>query len=104
MRVLGVFSDERYPLAPEIPTFVEQGLKSVNIDAPTGLTAPKGTPTEVIATLEKALADIVNTPAFAEAMAPKGLAPAYKSKAGAISALEALRDGAKSIIDALKAD
>jgi tripartite-type tricarboxylate transporter receptor subunit TctC len=103
MQVLGVFSDDRYPLAPEIPTFVEQGLKSVNIDAPIGLTAPKGTDPTIIAALESAMADIVNAPEFAEAMAPKGLTPSYKSASDAVAGLEAMRDGAMPILEALKA-
>ena len=102
LRVIGVFSDDRYSLAPDVPTFVEQGLESVNIDAPIGLTAPKGTDPEILAALEAAMSEIVNDPSFAETMAEKGLTPAYKSAADAIAGLEAMRDGAKPIIDALK--
>jgi tripartite-type tricarboxylate transporter receptor subunit TctC len=103
LRMLGVFSSERYGLAPDVPTFDEQGVDTGNIGSPVTAFAPLGTPAEVIATIDAALAEIARAPAFAEAMAPKGLVPVYATGTDADTALLAIKDGAQPIIDALKA-
>lgn len=103
LRVLGVFSQDRYPLAKDVPTFDEQGIQSGNISSPVTLFAPKGTPKDVIATLDAAVKDVTSDPAFAKTMAPKGLAPAYASGADADATLRDIKKGATPIIDALKA-
>ena len=60
LKALAIGSKTRFPLAPNIPTFIEQGFK-VEGGASRGLIAPKGTPQEYIdalaAATEKALKD-----------------------------------------------
>ena len=60
LKALAIGSKTRFPLAPNIPTFIEQGFK-VREDRRAGLIAPKGTPQEFIDLLaqatEKALKD-----------------------------------------------
>ena len=102
MRLLGIFSGVPYPLAPEIPTFDSQGIETGNIASPVSVLAPSGTPADVVATLDATIADVVNDPAFADAMAPKGLAPAYATGVEADEALLAIKIGAQPIIEALK--
>jgi tripartite-type tricarboxylate transporter receptor subunit TctC len=60
IRALAIGSKSRFPLAPGIPTFTEQGFAVVG-GSSRGLVAPKGTPQECIDTIaratEKALKD-----------------------------------------------
>ena len=60
LKALAIGSKTRFPLAPNIPTFIEQGYK-VEGGSSRGLIAPKGTPQEYIdllaAATEKALKD-----------------------------------------------
>lgn len=60
LKALAIGSKTRFPLAPNIPTFIEQGFK-VEGGSSRGLIAPKGTPQEYIDLLaqatEKALKD-----------------------------------------------
>ncbi|MDM0107661.1 tripartite tricarboxylate transporter substrate binding protein [Variovorax sp. J22R24] len=55
VRVLAVASKKRNPAAPDVPTIAEAGLGNFEAPAWVGLAAPKGTPQEVIDTLNKAL-------------------------------------------------
>lgn len=103
LRVLGVFSQDRYPLAKDVPTFDEQGIQSGNITSPVTLFAPKGTPKDVIETLDAAIKEITSDAAFAKTMATKGLAPAYATGTDADATLREIKKGATPIIDALKA-
>lgn len=48
LRALGVASRERSPLAPEIPTFAEQGFPGVVVEEHIALQGPAGLPPEII--------------------------------------------------------
>ena len=56
LRAYGVTSEQRSPSAPDIPSFTEQGLPQVVATSWFGLSAPKGTSSDVIAALGEALA------------------------------------------------
>ncbi|MBP0466186.1 tripartite tricarboxylate transporter substrate binding protein [Roseomonas sp. PWR1] len=47
-RALGVASPQRSPLAPEIPTFAEQGFPGVIVEEHIALQAPAGLPAEIV--------------------------------------------------------
>jgi tripartite-type tricarboxylate transporter receptor subunit TctC len=47
-RALGVASPQRSPLAPEIPTFVEQGFPGVIVEEHIALQGPAGLPAEIV--------------------------------------------------------
>jgi tripartite-type tricarboxylate transporter receptor subunit TctC len=55
VRVLAVASKNRNAAAPNVPTMAEAGLGTFEAPAWIGLSAPKGTPKEVVDTLHKAL-------------------------------------------------
>ncbi|MBO5493545.1 MAG: tripartite tricarboxylate transporter substrate binding protein [Pyramidobacter sp.] len=74
-RVLAVLSDERNPDCPEIPTAKELGY-DVAAFTFRGISAPKGTPKEVVATLEKAIKQACESESFKEFMGKLG-APVY---------------------------
>jgi tripartite-type tricarboxylate transporter receptor subunit TctC len=63
MRVLAVFADSRHPSFPEAPTFTELGMPSMPPGF-NGLFAPKGTPREVRALLERACEAAVASESF----------------------------------------
>ncbi|MBO1112415.1 tripartite tricarboxylate transporter substrate binding protein [Bordetella petrii] len=70
MRDLGVMSQERSPIAPDLATFKEQG-HDITMSSLRGIGAPKGLPPEVKAKLVQAVQKAVQDPAFrakAEAM------------------------------------
>jgi len=63
MRILGVSAAERHYLAPEIPTFKEQGFDVV-VGAWRCLAGPKGMPTDRLAFLEANLLAVLKDPEF----------------------------------------
>lgn len=48
LRILGVFSEERLPELPDVPTLKENGLYDKWYGSARGIVAPKGTPPEII--------------------------------------------------------
>jgi len=67
LRILAQASEKRSPLAPDVPTFKEQG---VNLDfaSERGVVGPRGLPQEVVARLSKALDAIAHDPEFQKQM------------------------------------
>lgn len=67
LRILGQASDKRSPLAPDVPTFKEQGV-NLSFASERGVVAPKGIPAEVEQKLARALEAIANNPDFQQKM------------------------------------
>jgi tripartite-type tricarboxylate transporter receptor subunit TctC len=63
MRNLGSMSAARSSLAPDLPTFKEQGY-NIELASLRGLAAPKGLPADIREALVKAVAQAVNDPDF----------------------------------------
>ena len=63
VKAYGVTTLKRLPGLSSIPTLDEQGLKGFEVKAWHGLYAPKGTPPEVLAKINKALRVALNNPA-----------------------------------------
>lgn len=74
-RALFVTSKERTPLAPNIPTTNEVGLKDFNIGSWYGIWAPKGTPDPVVDRLAAAMAEVSKDPAFIAKTTGLGIVP-----------------------------
>lgn len=55
LRVLANSAPKRSPLMPDVPTVDEAGVKGYEVASWNGLFAPKGTPKEVIETMNKAM-------------------------------------------------
>jgi tripartite-type tricarboxylate transporter receptor subunit TctC len=66
LKALAIGGPRRSPLAPEVPTFAEQGYPEVNSHAWFGLFVPAGTPREPIARIHRDVVRIVSEPAFRE--------------------------------------
>jgi len=61
LRALAVARPERWPDLPDVPTFIESGYPDLNIDAWTGVMAPRGTPAPIVAKLNAAINDGLKT-------------------------------------------
>lgn len=66
VKILGVMATERHFLAPDVPTFKEQGIDLVAGDW-RAIFLPNGVPAERRAMLEKVFVETISDPAFAEA-------------------------------------
>ncbi len=72
LRAIGVSSAARTPAAPEIPTFVEQGLPGYLVDAWFGVLGPKGMSAADVKRVHTALVVAFADPAVKDAMAKQG--------------------------------
>lgn len=59
IRLLAVTADKRSTMFPDVPTAAEQGMKGFRVYSWNGIFAPKGTPKEVVGTLNKAMRDVL---------------------------------------------
>jgi tripartite-type tricarboxylate transporter receptor subunit TctC len=71
LRALGVSSEHRHPLLPDVPTFKQLGIDIVTTEW-YGLMTPTGTPQPIVDRLNKEMRAIVATPGFGAAF------PAYE--------------------------
>ena len=83
--VLAVADPQRSPLAPNVPTLEEAGIKDANVDAWHGFFLPKGTPQDVVRTLNGHFNEILKMPEVRTrmgtfAMIPVGGEPAELAK------------------------
>ncbi|MFL9825841.1 tripartite tricarboxylate transporter substrate binding protein [Rhodoplanes sp. SY1] len=81
VRVLAVFSEERHPSLPDVPTAKELGVARSLSQGLNGLFAPKGIPAPVKASLEKACAAAVKSEPVAAALKNTGQTAAYLDSA-----------------------
>lgn len=72
LRGLAVTTDKRWPLAKDVPTMGEAGVSDFVITAWDGLFAPKGTPKEIVATLNAAVRKALDDPQTQEALLKRG--------------------------------
>ncbi len=59
---IAVDSDERSPILPDVPTLKELGLGGVDASTTWGISAPKGTPAEIINKLHDAIVEVLTRP------------------------------------------
>ncbi len=62
IRVLGMATEQRSNLLPDIPTLVEQGFPQLVANSWNGLVAPAGTPAPVLSRLNQAAVEALNSP------------------------------------------
>jgi tripartite-type tricarboxylate transporter receptor subunit TctC len=75
LRALAIMSEQRLRLLPDVPTTVELGWPRLVSSFWAGLYAKAGTPPPVLDRLNRALVDIVKSPAFAGRVEPLGFEP-----------------------------
>jgi tripartite-type tricarboxylate transporter receptor subunit TctC len=95
---LAVTSRTRSPLAPDVPTVVEQGRPDLVSDNYFGVSGPAGLPKEVSDKLAQALADILLQPAIVKRFEELGITPLKMSSAEFAGFVEKqIRDWAPAI-------
>ena len=78
VRALGVATEQRYELAPDVPTLKEQGVNVISIKR-RGLAAPLNTPKDRIKYLENAIKKINDIPEYQMDVKKVGLTPYFMS-------------------------
>jgi tripartite-type tricarboxylate transporter receptor subunit TctC len=73
LRALGVTTPERSPIAPDIPSIAESGLKGYDMTNWYGLLAPAATPREAIVKLNSEVVRILNLPELKGRLADDGM-------------------------------
>ena len=71
LRVIGVFTKERSPLMPDIPTFAEQGIDVTSGEGWTGMWAKAGTPAAEVTRMQNAVRQVLQMPDVREIMTTK---------------------------------
>jgi hypothetical protein len=75
IKAIAVSSAKRSPSMPDVPTFIESGVKDFVIDDWVGLLAPAKTPKPIIAKLNQALNEILNSPEGKARLLAMGITP-----------------------------
>ena len=84
---LGITEAQRTPVAPDIPTLQEQGIKGVNVTSWYGLLAPAGTPPAVAEQLAHDAAAILAQPEVKKRLAAQGMTQATMAPAAFAKAM-----------------
>lgn len=66
LRVIGLFTEKRSALMPEVPTFAEQGIAVTSGEAWTGMWARAGTPAAELERVQRAVARVLAQPEVQE--------------------------------------
>lgn len=74
-RALAVSTRDRSPLLPQIPSMGESGFKAFDLYGWAGLVGPAGMPPEIVARLQREIAQILGAPDVAERLAALGAEP-----------------------------
>lgn len=74
-RALAVLTEKRAPLFPDVPTFKELGYPAIVGETWMSIFAPAGTPKTTIDKLNRALATVIESPEYIEAMRKLGNDP-----------------------------
>ena len=72
LRVLGVNSEKRSPMLPNVPTVAEAGVRGFEVSTWLGLLAPAGTPREITMRLNAATARVLSTADMNERLESEG--------------------------------
>lgn len=79
---LGIGSDKRHPLLPDLPTLSEAKAGEVNVDMWYGVFAPKGMPAAQVAALNREINDILRAEDVKKAFEGQGMDPASDTPEG----------------------
>ena len=86
LRAIGVFGSKRSPLAPDVPTFKEQGFEVDTGDAWTGMWAPAGTPAAELQRMQAALKNVLAQADVRETLERSNMSADYRP-AGELSGI-----------------
>ena len=98
-RILGVFSDNRLPELPDVPTLGELGYYKGWLGSARCLAAPAGVSDEVIAFYEKAFKEAMEDPEYIAAAEQAGMATDYLDAAATAALIEQQQTFAESLAE-----
>lgn len=79
--VLGIGSEKRHPLLPDVPTLAEAKVGQINVGMWFGIFAPQGASPELVALLNREINDILRTDEVAKAFQTQGMDPSTATPA-----------------------
>jgi tripartite-type tricarboxylate transporter receptor subunit TctC len=100
MNALAVTSRKRSPLAPDVPTVAEVGLKDLSLEVFYVAMVPAATPPEVVAMLQKGMAEALARPDIKTRLDSLDLVIEAETGQAAVQRLESLRNRYAPIIKA----
>jgi tripartite-type tricarboxylate transporter receptor subunit TctC len=77
VKALGVSTQQRFPLLPQVPTVAESGVPGFDVDFFYGIAAPAKVSPEVVARVGEAVREITNQPDVRERMSALGMSVDY---------------------------
>jgi len=103
IKIFGIGSDKRLPLAPDIPTVAENGLPGYEATTWFGLFATAGTPTAIVTKINAEVANILADSQFREKfLAPQMFEPMASSPEEFADYIKAQRRKWAKVIDEQK--
>lgn len=75
LRLIGIMADSRHSEYPDAPTLKEQGIQGFDFNTWFALSAPKGTPREIVDRLQREVVKALADPTLKERFAGLGLKP-----------------------------
>lgn len=75
LRILGIATEARNPLAPDVPTVSEAGLPGFYVTTWYGVVAPAAVPKDIITQLSNTISKALTTPEMREKLATLGATP-----------------------------
>jgi tripartite-type tricarboxylate transporter receptor subunit TctC len=79
IRILAIFSRQRHPAFPDVPTAYEKGYKQALVDTGMGIVGPKGLPAEVIKKWDQVVQQVLKDPAVLAAINKFDFVPDYQN-------------------------
>ncbi|MGX9963026.1 Bug family tripartite tricarboxylate transporter substrate binding protein [Roseomonas sp. F4] len=77
IQILGVGTEERVRIRPDVPTIAEQGVPGYSVRSWTGLFAPRGTPTPVVTRLAEVMRESLDSDVVKARMTALASEPIY---------------------------
>jgi len=86
LRAIGLASAQRSDALPDLPTLSEQGLKGYDVSVFFGIVGPKGTPADVVDTLNQAFKTALADPGIKQTLHSQGIVEAQDQSPQGLSA------------------
>lgn len=100
LRAIALANDTRLESIPEVPTFKEAGVDSMNSNSWYGVIVPSGTPAPIVEKLSAEFVRIVNLPEIRERLLAQGLEPAGTTSAEFAEYLKSEMEMAAKVVKA----
>jgi tripartite-type tricarboxylate transporter receptor subunit TctC len=96
-KTLGVFSAERFPVCPDVPAMVEQGVNVVD-EIIRVIAVPGETPDEIVAVIEQSIKEAIATESYAKTLAGLNEIPKFTGSQEITNSMRGYIDVVKAII------